>query len=425
MSDAVQLAIQMEVGHPAPFTMDELAGVRQLVVHGARDLSAVADLPSLEFLDLFACEGLIPPVSGLRSLRVACSRTGGLEVLRQLPHLEDLEVIYSDTRDLDPVVAHPTLRRGMLVGLPLDDISWGESVPSLLRRARREDARGAWLVPDPASHALTRELWDAGLELCHATFDGRLPLLVRPGVPRSMRVGSDYVIATPDAVRATRAGGDSWDTATLMRAVVRAVMGRRPRQSYNFRSSRSVGTDRDALAWIERSRVEPAVKASLAAWVHRFPQQVFYKEAPGLTGLDERRHRARLPAWLVNHRTTVAGVAPYLPADQVAWRLTSVACPQPGLEGGWVSLGLFGAALPEHEPLVQAGWFCIGRLRAGGWALVARLGDDSDLNVYGYRLDQVVDGRLTADPVPVFSSWAALLDAVDAVDVHGDITPAR
>ncbi|MBN2800965.1 MAG: hypothetical protein JXX28_17640 [Deltaproteobacteria bacterium] len=421
---AIALAVQLEVGHPQPYTEEEVAGVKRLIVHAAKDLSELASFPQVVELDLFASEGRIPAgLVGVKRLRVSCSRVGGADFVAGMPLLEEAELAFSDVRSLAPILAHPTLHRGMLIGLPLSERSWTEERSALLHRVMPDGRRAAWMFSLDEDHALTMAMQGRGVDLCFGHMDARFPLLVRPGAPASKRIGVDYVLATPAAVR-EQLDDSGDDTATFLKRVIRAVMGRSPRQASNVRPARGIGDSVEALWWIETSKAPDEVKAALASLVHRFRGLTFFRESPGMSSLDQQRHRARLPAWLVASRGTVAGVSPHLRERDVGWILDGVDALFPGINGQGeqrFALGLFGAFAPEHQRVLEQGWFCVGyRTEGRPMVLVAKLADDLDKRVYVYDPTTVVNGALPHPPAPIFPTWGALLDRVVAIDLPDD-----
>ena len=428
----VALAIQYAVNHPPPYTDEELASVTGAVhLNGAKDLAELARCPGITELDLLACDvdlSVLAALPNVRTLRIVCCRiAGGLSALAARPELETLELLYSDITDLSPVVGHPNLRRGILNGLPLDDTSWGVLRETLSRATvPATGKRALWTFSSPSDHRRTREMWDAGLKLCFAMFDSRLPILVRPGMPRSRRVGVEYVMAAPALIESVRAENPDAESEDLHRAVVRRVHGRTPRRPFNFRSAREIGDAGDAQEWVEFAKEVPnGDKAVLAAFVHRFRDQVFFRETSGITGIEEQRLGVKIPIWLVNYRYTVAGVAPSLLAPDVAYHAHNDAPAPDGATDGWYSLALAGLYDPAHEPVLRAGWFCVGfRHGPDPLVLVVRVRNDAgdDPSVYAYDPASLDVGHtLTAPPTRVFHSWMTLLRSVDAIRVGDQI----
>lgn len=423
LEPALALAVQLEVGHPEPFSPDEIAGVRRLIVHAASDLHELNRFPALEDLDLFACEGRIDAAfPALWRLRVSCSRVGEADYIDQMPLLEEAEFGWSEMTDLAALLRHPRLARGSVLGLPLSEAAWSEQLPELLERRFGKGRRASWAALSADDHALNRALRADGVAVCFGHMDARFPILVRPGLPTSKRIGVDYVLATPDAIRdVPREPGVS--TADWMKALVRVAYGKSPRPSTNLRPAREMGDATVAQGWISRAKFDDVLKVSYASFVHRFRELPFFRESPGMSSLDAQRHRARLPSWLVAGRGTVAGVSPHLSERAVTWILQDVDGLFPGVNGSGeqrFAFGLFGAWIPAHQGVLEQGWFCVGyRTEGRPVVLVAKLADDLDRRVYAYDPTTVVSGRLPHPPAPVLAHWGVLLDRIFAVDLPG------
>jgi hypothetical protein len=93
---SVEAALGRVVGHPGPFTDDELGTVRELTVGPAGDLGALTRCKNLRRLTVVGSElDAVPALAGLEHVRLIASRVGSLAGLLDCPALRRRDLLFS------------------------------------------------------------------------------------------------------------------------------------------------------------------------------------------------------------------------------------------------------------------------------------------------------------------------------------------
>jgi len=176
---AVETALARKVGHPQPFSDDELADVESLFVKNTDDLGGLTRLPALRVLivrgygrtDLTQVTGL----PDLSSLTAEFSAVVDVSVLPQLA-TNTLVLSCNAIEDLRPALQ---LRQADLDidvrGNPLSELSYRQVVPALRERGAKVE------VSEERVWLLTRRLYSLGIPFdYYLAPDGNR--LCRPGL---------------------------------------------------------------------------------------------------------------------------------------------------------------------------------------------------------------------------------------------------
>ena len=145
---ATSARLALRLGHEAPFSENELAGLHRIKLAEEVDPKAILD-----------CVG-----AGVRALAFEACRVLDLSWLGRFPALDDLEVWYSPLRDISHIAGHLSIERadfrGCLIqdasplldvpelynvqlgGNPLDEHSYREVLPRLLERLGKTEMVG-------------------------------------------------------------------------------------------------------------------------------------------------------------------------------------------------------------------------------------------------------------------------------------------
>ncbi|MFH0909910.1 MAG: sigma-70 family RNA polymerase sigma factor [Planctomycetota bacterium] len=120
---------------PVPLASLQNLKVLYLALQSPMDLSPLANLHNLQWIDIFCHEGKIDlsPLQGLKKLRyLRCgTKAKGYDFLRQLTNMSNLDFTFSDISDLSPLENMSVLRRLDITNTPVADLSPLAKVTSL------------------------------------------------------------------------------------------------------------------------------------------------------------------------------------------------------------------------------------------------------------------------------------------------------
>jgi hypothetical protein len=199
MSDAfapaVEAALSKKIGHPPPFTDEELMEVESLVVKNTADLSGLTQLTALRVLILRGYGGTnLAPLAGLpdlSSLTVEFSVISDLSVLPQLP-VHTLILRCNNIEDLRPLLEIRGRDLEIDVrGNPLSEVSYREIAPALREHGAKVEVSGE------REWRLTRRLHSMGLPFGY--YDSKEGFrLCRPGLEFTPYPEWDHPRIAPD-----------------------------------------------------------------------------------------------------------------------------------------------------------------------------------------------------------------------------------
>lgn len=430
----MRMAIQAAVGHPGPFTAEELAAISELRVQHASDVSEVRYCAGLTHLELVACaiDSLadVAPLHQLSRLHVLGCPIEDASPLAAHPALEDLRIDFCFLQDLSPLTEISELWRGRFVGNPLTHASWADIRPRWQRSPvpRTNRLRQLEFGPDSAWQA-TRTMWDHDVRLCFGVLDGVRPVLVRPGL-------APIDGAVVDACQATDAGliiaterGDSADEIFQLNKEYFERSGlARPD---DFSSHRVLGDAQDARRWIEPAPERD--RQLLQQFISNFPDQIFFREDAVVFEAMAERAGTPVPAPVASSRAMLAGI---LPDEDSRFRLAEYTGNSPRadhLSAIWYHQkpGVYSTRDRKKLLLDDAALFPLAEwIETSDSILAARAGDD-DPAIYEFGEEDLYDarseGRAVAESVyRVFASYPELLAHIDAFELpDGTLITAR
>jgi hypothetical protein len=420
---ALAAAVARALGHEAPFSDDELGGLRALRVVGASDVEPLAACPALEELALVGCEledlDCVAGLSRLRRLQVLGCPVEDADAVAGCAALEELRVDFTFLEELEPFTRLPSLRRGRLLGNP-----W--------RRSCFEELRPRWLrAPSPrwgkppivemgaqAQWELQLVLWQSK-RLCYALLDGARPVLVRPGVSSLVEGAEvDVTIAIQRSVSAGARAPDL-DPEFMFNAFLEDCDPEALRR-FDFESHRVLGDRDDAEAWIAAAGDLGADGERLRAFVRRFPDAIFYREDDLVLELVEKAIGEPLPAPLARARKVLAGA---FPEEAARFRLGSFSGPSPRadrLDKIWYYPKLGEAGAGERKTLLErARLIVVGDWLETAQSLLGVKRASTDGAIFEVSEDDLYDAQSegkdpSEQPGRVFASYAELLGHITA-----------
>jgi hypothetical protein len=427
-------ALSAALGHPAPFTAEEVeAFTGPLTIQQASSLADLRYCPKLRHLELFACDATdLQPVAALKqleSLRVRCSAVEEISALAGCERLTELEVSFSFVQELSPLFALPRLRRGVFLGNPWTAESYHKQRPKVLRR----DSGKELLLEfsGEMEWQLARKLWERGMRLAFGGIDGTRRVLVRPGIARYTQAACDFVRDEEFTVEALLFElKQRPEPAVLMDALFQNGVSEAERnnaeRAFDFGSHRTLGHAAEARRWVKQSGLAAERQAALLRFIGRFPTMSFYREDDSVVQGIEAISGVRLPPWFGEWRKTVAGV---MPNHRVMVEFDGSTVKQLGGDFRF-ELNQFRVHWDGRERFAQAGErmvpFTIATSPDSQSLLALNLIDPSDEKIYTYHVESLNDpfyregGRSLADALRVvFTSYADLFDHVSIVTLPG------
>ncbi|MDI6104119.1 hypothetical protein QLQ12_36560 [Actinoplanes sp. NEAU-A12] len=405
----VRSAAEQAIGHPPPFSANELDAVAELRVLHAEELGELRHCTGLTTLELTACAiRTLDDVAGLdrlEKLRVLACPVEDAGPLAGHAALAEISLDFCFLTDLAPLTTVGGLRRGRFLGNPIEPASWHEIRPAWQRS--RSGGRLRLLEFGPAeAWEFAREAWEHDVRICCGLLDGLRPVLVRPGIPDSPGVTVEAVHGFGGAVVAAARRGESTDD--IYRRNRDWAAGQGLDRPADFGSHRTLGDAEDARSWVSGT---PDAEA-LERFVAHFPDTVFYREddvvhaaMAGLAGVP-------VPEAVAASRSVLAGI---LPDDRVQFRIIE---PRPTADVWYLPVpGAYDT--DERRELIrdQAGLFPLAEwVETGHSILAARLADD-DPAVYEFDEHEMTVTRRRGQPLTdsthrVAASHADLLSRI-------------
>lgn len=430
----VAAALAEALGHPGPFSAAECAALAgPLTVVHARDISELRGCTGLRRLELVACEvrSLEPltALTGLQELTVVATPIEELAPLRALPELSALTLNFTHVTDAAPLVGLPALARAELVGNPWTEASYRQTLAQVAGTPSAATGRPpALLLSGDEDWSTTREMWERGLAASVGRLDFQDWYLVRAGVPQRTPGPCEAALTDPFLI---------WqaleeDPALTLEQLFDKFLKHReepPRiEGSRLRSRRIWGSSAEAAEWVEASALDAETRALLLRFVARFPTLSFYRETPAFLDEVEAAAGVKLPGWLREVRQTLAWVVPGEQERDVQVRFRQF---ERGGHGGsdptrWYSVAPMnpsGEAPPRYMSLGFADDPLASQL------LVRKTGKETVIYDFAEEMyrDLKLEGASTKGALgPVFTSYAAMLAAIEAVRVReGEPVVAR
>src|SRR6185436_11644963 len=296
-------ALAAQIGHPPPFDGAELAAVAALTVVHPRDLAPIEGCTGLRHLRIIAGELedllVLDQMAELAHLELHATRIGALLGAAACQRLERVDVLFTSLEDAGDLLGIAAWRRGVVVGNPWNDDSWG----ALQREAERPDMFFE-LSPEP-DWKLTRQLWQRA-EACCGRVD--TSLLVRPGLPVHTQNTYDALRVTMGTVGHVLEGAD-FSLAKVFQDYRSRIEA--PDLS-ELAASRTLGSAADARGWIAASALPESDQGALDRFVQRFPV-TFYRASEAAIDRAARDLGVELPP---RYRALCAALDGWMPLQR-------------------------------------------------------------------------------------------------------------
>lgn len=420
--ESVTAALTQEIGHPAPFSTNELRKVEELFatqVKRTRDFSALVNLKGL-YLQNCALSNLedIADLRALEYLEVSSSRLVRLDALSDLPRLMVCDFRKNLIEDIRQLLSLESLSKVILWGNPLSQHSIETVVPELKNRGVNV------LTPDRVALRLSHVLRDKGIEASYRKsgdyyeFSCLTPDFIRNIEDDEYR----FAVIDPDTLRAELDAGVESCEALFERYETDFETLRR-------QQTRERTTGAELEAWIDEVELPSSTAEALRAYGARFPDQTFVREEMSLL---KRWGKSRGPVWDLGLRRFPDWYVQVRRA--VGWpevdgepAMVEVDTPVDGLpDGAAVALAPAGAAtkglrtaLVDRHHIIPIGW-------AGGdagWALAIELEEDIR-KVYAFRAEEAFDWEFDPRSHVAFESFADLFASVAHIRSAEEVSDA-
>ncbi|WP_375471623.1 hypothetical protein [uncultured Nostoc sp.] len=422
-------ALETVLEHPSPFRVDELQALKgPLKISSAADISLLCHCQNLEQLEIHASNinnlSDITGLDNLTTLRVTCSPIEDITAITTCTNLEIIEIMFTLVEDLTPLMALPSLRRGVLIGNPWNETSYNELRPRLLESPSRR-----WQQPPMIEFSnkwdweLTCQLRARGQRGCFGVHEGH-SVLVRPGIPSIPNLDCDFMYIDPGILRPEMHSPD-FSVDGLFTAVYGESVPTESESLFAVKKHYTQGNAEEAKAWVNASKLPKTTKQALLRFIKRFPTLQFYKEDTELLNSVEVSEQVKLPKWLRDIRQTLA----YVMYGKLVWvrfdQFDGWSPRSEQLDQIWYSLGLRGYNNDEQRDLIsQDGLFPVGEwLETGRSTLAIKLDTPKDQRVYEYTEEDIwdnqYDGRPLFESVNIaFNSYAEMLGHIVAFQLQ-------
>lgn len=412
-------ALAAQIGHAAPFTDQEIAGVRSLTIKHARDLSPIARCIGLEHLRIVACELedllALEALQSVKHLEIHATRLNSILGLTA-EKLERVDVLFSSIHDASDLSGAPRGWQGTVIGNPLKLTSRG---------ILTELFDNGWALVDIGSRYDWEEcckLWER-LGACSGELAGDYGLIVRPGIPTLTKNSYDAIqVGTGTAV-------SELDDPDMTLEKIFATYAHRieaPDLS-EIAATRSLGRTKHAKQWIAESALSSADKAAVDSFVSGFPDMVFYRVTNAANDRKQKAFKLRLPDHYRRIRETLDGwwplgrIAPPVGFD----RFEDSSPRADRVKNYTYYLGLRGHGADEQAAMLKAGFAIVGWSKEQPISVLAiRL--DEDPAIYEYSPEDILDAisedrDVSTSVYRVFDSYAAMLGHVTSIHLPNEI----
>jgi len=145
MDPAVSKGLARAIGHPAPFTREEMGSIDRVQIRRAKSISGVHVCDSLRTIILAGCDSInLGELSGLKDLDTLFVSDSAV---RELTPIEPLQLATCNIprnmiTDLTPLLNIPRLVFVNVIGNPLSQLSYEEVIPQLKGRGIEVEMSG-------------------------------------------------------------------------------------------------------------------------------------------------------------------------------------------------------------------------------------------------------------------------------------------
>jgi hypothetical protein len=199
-------------------------------------------------------------------------------------------------------------------------------------------------------------------------------------------------------------------------------------EASRLRSRRPWGGHDDAISWVEASTLDETTKAGLLRFIKHFPSLTFYRETAEFRDEVEAESKVQLPRWLRELRQTLAWFMPHQEERELMVRFRHFDLPKnttsdPGTRWYSIDPGRY-SGKEQRQMLEQMHLMNVGISDDPLWSqLLIRTDQPQDHSIYDFAdemfRDLQAEGRDTRGTLgQVFSSYASMLAAIDAVKVR-------
>jgi|GEM_PF-6074340 len=268
-------ALETALGHPAPFTVEELHSLKgPLTISQAADISLLNHCHNLEQLTIHAANvSSLNALSGLKkltTLRVTYTPIEDISAIATCTALEVIELMFTLVQDLNPLMNLPSLRSGNLIGNPWNETSYYELRPRLLQSPTPRWQESPNIeFSDEFDWEITRELLKKGQRGCFATLDGR-EVLVRPGMVSIPNQDCDFRVISGGALGSKIRRADFSVDGLFVEAFGDKGPDQ-PRSLFAYERPYTQGTADEARTWVISSVLLEETKNALLRFIDRFP----------------------------------------------------------------------------------------------------------------------------------------------------------
>lgn len=418
MDPGCETALTQALGHSAPFSKDELAGLSSLTVLHAKDISALSKCTGLRRLRLVACEleDLMPldPLTELEHLEVMATRLQSFLGPPTEAKLERIDLLYTSLTDASDVLGIYTWKRGALVGNPWSETSYG---------ALRNELRKATMFAELASEydwEQSRRLWERGEASC-GHFGAGNGFAIKPGLPT-------FTPGPFDALKLTTSGVDSaldkadFSLVKLFTDYASRVCALTPDQLSEIAQARQLRSAAETRTLVETAGLADADRDAVFRFLDRFPELQVYSLSASALAYQEKTYEIQLPTWYRQLAQLVDGWLPQPRSAAVRFDAFESYSPREGRTDSLTyMLGLRGAGDDTAPALRAAGFQIIGLSQEFPQSTLAIRLRDNDPQIYEYSEEDLLDVLSESkDPEvtirPIFPSYAAMLGHI--VSIH-------
>jgi len=215
LSRRTNLSLARKLDHEPPFSLEEVASLDTLQLYEQDNVASIP-LQGAESLFLKRCvigdSSTIARASAAVSINVWYSDLRSIDFCRSLEEVWKVDVRGCRVRDLSPLLSVPELDLVSVAGNPLDEVSYGETVPAL-------KAKGVFFAGEaglPAEREWRMMQWfdERGLEISCMDFNRGRPESFVPGL-----TGGKLVALSPDQIKRLCDSSEGWSTETFFTAM--------------------------------------------------------------------------------------------------------------------------------------------------------------------------------------------------------------
>ncbi len=422
---AINEALASRFAHGAPFSDKECKDTKSLVLSGVKELSELEPFENLESLDI-RCSDLtrlgenLAELKKLVSLSVNACPLSSLDELQSLTNLEELNLVFTNVQSISVLKSFPKLRRGLIIGNPLNPFDYDETIPSLLElNTNTNDISPLLLISSKEDSDFTRRLqFECNLPLCYGTLNGFDHFIVRPGLAKFTNRNCDFI--SQYSVRKLLAWykrkKGKLDVATFFERIADSSNA----ESLSFETNLRLGNSTTALKWIDLSPIDDKCKDRYRLFIKGFPNFPFYQTAKENLQACARALDLTLPQWFIEAQRSLTFLLPF----QELWFQFDDSTQKEFDLCDWYKLDwledgcsqLFEEANAKRRP------FVIASSEYGGSHLAINYLDTNGFHICEYDLDKLGDENYYTSfddaLTRVFPSYGHMLSHIEKIKVH-------